>query len=104
MKAIFFGIPASGHVNPSLPLVAELVQRGEQVIYYCTEKYRKVIEATGATFRSYTRVGDDYFDVPGLDGSNPPFAASYLIATCQEILPSLLDTVRIEQPDYLLYD
>lgn len=30
-KALFFSIPAHGHVNPSLPLVAELVRRGRQL-------------------------------------------------------------------------
>jgi UDP:flavonoid glycosyltransferase YjiC (YdhE family) len=50
-KVIFFNIPATGHVNPSIPLVKELVTRGERVIYYCTETYRAKIESTGAEFR-----------------------------------------------------
>jgi MGT family glycosyltransferase len=104
MKALFFGIPASGHLNPSLPLVAELVRRGVKVVYLNTERYRTVIEATGATFKPYALVRDDYFDARGLDGSNPPLAAATMIATCQEFLPELLDTVRAEQPDVLLYD
>lgn len=103
-KAIFFNIPASGHVNPSLAMTAELVRRGEQVIYYATENYRRVIEATGAAFRPYAQIGDDYFEGQGLNGSNPPLAAVTMIATCQTILPELLAEVRSEQPDYLLYD
>lgn len=29
--ALFFNIPGHGHVNPSLPLVAELTNRGHQI-------------------------------------------------------------------------
>ena len=73
-KVIFFNVPTSGHVNPSLPLTRELVRRGVHVIYYLTEGYRQKIEGTGAEFRLYpTPVDDHLFD--GLDGSNPPETA-----------------------------
>ncbi len=103
-KAIFFNIPASGHLNPSLPLTAELVRRGEQLIHFNTEKYRPLIEATGATFRPYTHIGDDYFGIPPMDGSNPPLAATRIITTTRDALPDLIEAVRAEQPDYLLYE
>lgn len=48
----FFSIPAHGHVNPTLPVVRELAQRGHRVIYYETEEFRKKIEAAGAQFIS----------------------------------------------------
>lgn len=48
----FFSIPAHGHVNPTLPLVQELVSRGHRVIYYETEEFRAKIEDTGAEFIS----------------------------------------------------
>ena len=51
--AIFFGLPAHGHTNPTLPIVAELVRQGEHIIYYSTEEFRPTIEATGADFRAY---------------------------------------------------
>ena len=103
-KAIFFNIPASGHLNPSLPLTAELVRRGEQLIHFNTEKYRPLIEATGATFRPYTHIGDDYFGIAPMDGSNPPLAATRIITTTRDALPDLIEAVRAEQPDYLLYN
>ena len=104
LKAIFFSIPASGHINPSLPLTAELVRRGEQIIFYDTEDYRAKIEATGATFRPYTQINDSFLERHKLDGSNPPKAARVLIQLSRDMLPDLITMVRAEQPDYILYD
>ena len=49
-KVMFFNVPGYGHINPTLPLVEELVNRGEEVIYYSTEKFREKIERTGSHF------------------------------------------------------
>ena len=104
MKAIFFSIPASGHVNPSLPLTAELVRRGETIIYYGTENFRAKIETTGALYRPYQHFSDDYFERHGLSGANPPQAAAVMIAGTRQMLPDLLAMTRAEQPDYIIYD
>jgi hypothetical protein len=37
---LFFNQSEQGHINPTLPLVAELVRRGEQVIYYSLEAFK----------------------------------------------------------------
>ena len=50
---LFCSLPAQGHTNPTLPLVTELVRRGEKVIYYFLENFQPAIEQTGATFHSY---------------------------------------------------
>ncbi len=50
---VFFGTPAYGHVNPTLPMITELVKCGYRVTYYDTEEFRQAIEACGATFRAY---------------------------------------------------
>ena len=47
----FFNSAAYGHVNPTLAVVKELVTRGQRVVYYLTEEFRSMIEATGAEFR-----------------------------------------------------
>ncbi len=49
-RIAFFSIPAQGHTNPTLPLVAELVRRGHQVRYYSYQMLRDKIEKTGAQF------------------------------------------------------
>ncbi len=52
---VFFNLPASGHVNPTLPLVAELSRRGDRVLYYTGDQFRDQVERQGAEFRSYGR-------------------------------------------------
>jgi MGT family glycosyltransferase len=103
-KALFFNVPAHGHVNPSLPLVAELTRRGHKVIYYLTEGFRAKVEAAGAEFRPYTRIHDDYFGGEGLDGSRPMYAARHLMKTTAELLPDLIENARAEKPDYIMFD
>jgi MGT family glycosyltransferase len=41
---------AAGHVNPGLPIVRRLVERGHDVRWYTGSEYRSAIEATGARF------------------------------------------------------
>lgn len=45
----FMAVPAHGHVNPGLALVAELVRRGHRVTYATTEDFAPQISAAGAT-------------------------------------------------------
>ena len=47
-----FCIPAHGHTNPMLPVVAELVRRGDEVRFYSFKEFREKIEKTGAIFVS----------------------------------------------------
>ncbi len=103
-KAFFFNVPAHGHVNPSLPLVAELARRGHQITYFLTPGFRADVEAAGAVLQPYAAVHDDYFSGPGLDGSRPQKAAARLITTAGEILPELLQAAAGARPDYILYD
>lgn len=55
-RIAYFCIPAQGHTNPTLAVVAELVRRGHEVKYYSFHALKDKIEATGAEFISC----DDY--------------------------------------------
>ncbi|WP_345385353.1 macrolide family glycosyltransferase [Nonomuraea salmonea] len=46
-------IALQGHVNPTLPVVAELVRRGHTVTYHVAPAFADVVAATGATVRTY---------------------------------------------------
>ncbi len=49
----FLNIAMQGHVNPTLPLVDELVRRGHSVTYHTSPAFREEIEAVGATVCLY---------------------------------------------------
>ena len=53
MKALFFSLPLHGHINPTLPLVRELVERGDRIVYYSTPAFAAKIEQAGAQYRPY---------------------------------------------------
>lgn len=50
-----FCIPAHGHTNPMLPVVKELVNRGNLVRFYSFDEFRERVERTGAEFVSCER-------------------------------------------------
>ena len=54
-KIACFCIPAHGHTNPMLPVIAELVKRGNIVRFYSFDEFSEKIKATGATFISVDR-------------------------------------------------
>jgi MGT family glycosyltransferase len=106
-KAVFFNIPAHGHVNPTLPLVHELVRRGETVIYYTIEAFRRKIEVAGAHCRTYESLSPSVrFNFGSDDRSSPslPKIARVMIEFCETSLPFLLDATRRDAPDYIVHD
>lgn len=50
MHAALITIGATGHVLPTLPMVAELVRKGVRVTYFASANFHKTIESTGAKF------------------------------------------------------
>lgn len=100
-KAVFLSHPAHGHINPTLPVVAELIRRGEEVVYYATDLFRTKIEATGALYRSYgsQEIFERKLAYGGMLGG-----MAGLIEAAEEILPDVLAQVRADQPDYLLLE
>lgn len=104
-KIIFLAIPAHGHVNPTLPVVQELVRRGEQVLYYNTEEFRPQIERTGATFRAYpeTEMTSAAISKTWQNGNIVNFSVMVL-RTTEKILTFLLDDLPPEKPDLIIFD
>src|SRR5262245_7069706 len=99
--ACVLGHPAAGHINPNLPLIDELRHRGERLVYYATEPFRKRIEGAGAEFRPY---GAHELFERSLGAAGMLGGMEGLIETTAEIVPGLLDQLRQLQPDYLLVE
>src|SRR5258707_6473113 len=107
-KYTFLNVPAHGHVNPTLAVAQELVRRGEQVVYYLTEEFRAAVEATGATFRPYQsimgKMQQPAGPITGKGGIGPGAMPLMMAQESRQVLPQVLESMRAEQPDYLLYD
>ncbi len=95
------GHPAAGHINPHLPLMAELCRRGERVVYFASEPFRARVEGAGAEFRSY---GEHELFERNLGAGGLLGGMAGLLATTEQIFPALADAVRAASPDYLLVE
>jgi MGT family glycosyltransferase len=108
-KYVFLNMPARGHVNPTLAVVQELVRRGQEVSYYLTEEFRDVVQATGAVFQPYESklkgvptMPPSFSSVGGAQtGSVGPM---FLLEDMRYVPPQVIDRIRAEQPDVIMYD
>ncbi len=107
---VFFNFPAHGHVNPTLAIVQGLIARGEKVVYYLPERFRQTIEATGAIFRAtsadpFSQAQERSLVVDPTDGDKRlAMLPTLLIQKSAQVVPMLLESVRAEQADCLVYD
>lgn len=101
--ALFVNIPARGHINPTLPVVADLVARGEPVTYCLPAEDKSLILPTGATFRPVANGLPEARERRGggMSLSELPAAA---VRGAIRTLPQLLEIVADEQPSYVVYD
>lgn len=88
-------------MNATFPLIAELVRRGERVVYFATEPFRERIEAAGAEYVSY---GDPEAFRPPAHTGGLYSVMSFAIGLAEKVLPDLVPRLRALKPDYLLVD
>jgi MGT family glycosyltransferase len=100
-KALFLSLPLHGHTNPSLPLVRELVRRGDEVIYYSTGTFADKIAQTGARYRPYQN--EFLADLRHLPERLEELSW-LLMRTTEDLLDRELAAIRTERPDYLITD
>lgn len=102
-KYVFINIPSHSHVNSTLPIVQELVQRGEEVIYYLTDAFQPAIEATGATFRRYESKIEQINKAAAAAGK-PVGLPMYMADEALHVIPQILEDIREEHPDCIIYE
>jgi len=107
---VFFNMAATGHMNPTLPLATELVQRNVHVSYFVQEKVKGVVEATGATWyplQDPMKMSDELIAkyMPSAPEEDTRFPMS-VVPVAASILPQLLkDMQRLQPPpSILVYD
>lgn len=94
----FVNVALRGHINPTLPLVAELVRRGHTVTYHTTAAFEPDVAAAGATVFRYPGDG------PPLAGPPTPVTLlEQLARTALETLPSVLADLRSTRPDVIVH-
>lgn len=100
-RAWFFNIPTHGHINPTLPLVRELVRQGDEVTYFAGPRFEEKIRATGAHYGDY---GDAYAFEQSRTVAHAVLQGSQLAEAASALLPGVLEAIAKERPDYLLFD
>lgn len=104
-RLVMTAMPAPGHVNPSAPLVGELISRGIEVTYFATEQFRPVVEALGAEFRAYperTVSSEMIAEATGRGGSAK--VTQRLLESTPELLSFLCSELRENPPDAIMFD
>ena len=97
----FYNIPFHGHVNPTLPLIRELVELGDDVTYFSTADFEPRIRATGARFRAYP---SEYSFEQTRTVAHVIHLGNQVAEATYALLPDVLASIAEEQPDYLMFD
>ncbi len=98
-----FSIGAHGHVNPSLPVIAELVARDHRVSYAIPESFAAIVASSGAIPQLYESTLPDE-----LKGEQWPSeiveAVTLFLDEAMRVLPQLRSAFAADRPDLVLYD
>ena len=97
----FYNIPYHGHVNPTLPLMRELVNRGDEVTYFSGPNFEERIRATGAAYRGY---GSLRAFEETRNETHTIHQGALLAKATHLLLPEVLAAVAEERPDCLMFD
>jgi MGT family glycosyltransferase len=104
----FFNYPAHGHVNPTLPVVAELVERGHRVTYVVASQFADVVAATGASVLSYDSVVPKSWATVAIPAeiTGDDIAKSMPAHFSEAVLPLDAAEKRFgdDRPDLMVYD
>ena len=100
-KALFLSLPLHGHVNPSLPLVRELVARGDEVVYIANARFSARIAEAGGRYQPYR---DPWLSELSRLPERTEEIVWLLMQTAQRVLANELDAFRAERPDYIITD
>jgi MGT family glycosyltransferase len=104
-KLIYLTPPAHGHLNPALPVVQELIQRGEQILCYNTDEFRAQIERTGAVFRAYPATELTSTEISrALEDGNLANVTGLILRSTEQLMPFVLDELARERPDLIVFD
>jgi MGT family glycosyltransferase len=99
-RLLFFGLPVSGHTSQALAVSKELLERGEQVIYYSAGALADDLRGAGLPCRLYRSVVLERLP-------SAPFTANWpelWMRATEDVLAEEQQRVRADNPDCILYD
>ncbi len=104
-NVLFVNLPAEGHINPTVGLVRELIERGEKVTYYCAETFRERLMLTGANVRTYRDFLSD-MPVPNASSEKTQIGKMFepLIKNSMLLVDKIIAETKEESYDYIVYD
>jgi MGT family glycosyltransferase len=100
MRALFYSPKGTGHVNPTLPLVRGLVERGHEVTYWLTSEWKERLETMGCRYRNMGTT--EVFTTADFNPGAPFYRQ--LLPTAAALLPRLVEEARAAEPDVVLFD
>lgn len=100
-KGLFINVFGDGHVNPTIGIVKELMNRGEQVTYIAGEEFKEKIEKAGAKFIRHKTIAPP----KDFDSKNNKSALES-IDTLKKVLEEIIEVAlnSNEKYDYIIYD
>jgi len=96
-KVVFYNMPLYAHTIQTFPLIQELVNRGEEVIFHTNERFRDSVELTGAEYREYL---GEYSSDP----SRMIWDIDKYMPKVRDIILQELESYQNNKPDYIIYD
>jgi MGT family glycosyltransferase len=104
-KILFVNGNLHGHVNPTLPVVKELVTQGDEVYYFSTREFRTKLEASGAIFLDYGEKFDEFIHNFRPHGTHPFYTMmEYMLAFDRIIIPIVVSKTVDIRFDYMIHD
>ena len=104
-RALFVNGNLYGHMNPTLPVVRELVDRGEEVWYFCSKRFEADVLAAGAIFLDLGEEMEAFMAGYKPMGNHPFFTLlEYMIRYDEALLPQLFSVIKSHSFDYVVYD
>ncbi|MET7606055.1 macrolide family glycosyltransferase [Streptomyces avermitilis] len=107
----FFNIPGTGHVNPTVGIVAELVDRGHRVSYAVPADQGAEVEKAGATLVPYeSTMGRFRSTMTELEDNDRFTTGDFvqvlhgLVQETEALYPQLERVFADDRPDALIYD
>ncbi|MEW9698052.1 macrolide family glycosyltransferase [Paenibacillus sp. SI8] len=100
-RALFISAPAEGHINPTLGIVRELINRGEEVIYFTSDNYKEKVEQTGARVYTYHNFLESFLNQQATHFYE---RVELILNSGRLLLPLVLDKLQGIQFDYIIHD